>query len=309
MLRAILVPLDGSRLAERALEYATAIAVPTGARLILMRAVAETEARHAAERYLNDTAFGLRERGFDCFTATPVGSAADWIVAEAESREVDLVAMSTHGRTGPGRWLFGSIAESVVASSPAPVLVERAWQPIRREPMFTERPTLLVPLDGSAFAESALEPAGRLANDLVGELVLLRVEARATEVLRDEFGRTIEYLDQQEDRARELASDYLNRAASAVRTQWPSLPVHTETRLGAPAACIAEAATSTNAAIVFMATHGRTGLRRAVMGSVAGQVLEHGSTPLVLIRPAATATPASAAPIAAGASDASAYFG
>jgi nucleotide-binding universal stress UspA family protein len=202
MLRTILVPLDGSRLAERALEYATAIAVPTGARLILMRAVAETEAWHAAERYLNDTAFGLRERGFDCFIATPVGSAADWIVAEAESREVDLVAMSTHGRTGPGRWLFGSIAESVVASSPVPVLVERAWQRIRREPRLTERPTLLVPLDGSAFAESALEPAGRLANDLGGELVLLRVEARATDVLRDEFGRTIEYLDQQEDRAK-----------------------------------------------------------------------------------------------------------
>lgn len=300
MLRTILVPLDGSRLAERALEYATAIAVPTGARLILMRAVAETEARHAAERYLKDTAFGLREQGFDCDVATPVGSAADWIVAEAESREVDLVTMSTHGRTGPGRWLFGSIAESVVASSLAPVLLERAWQPIRRAPLLSERPTLLVPLDGSRFAESALQPACRLAHDLGGELVLLRVEARATDVLRDDSGRTVAYVDQQDERARQVASDDLNRLASAVRLQWPGVPVHTETRLGAPASGIAEAATSTNSALVFMATHGRTGLRRAVMGSVAGQVLEHGTTPLVLIRPAAT-EPA-AVPSTAGAS-------
>ncbi|HLZ26827.1 MAG TPA: universal stress protein [Chloroflexota bacterium] len=309
MLRTILVPLDGSRLAERALEYATAIAVPTAARLILMRTVAETEARHAAERYLNDTAFGLRQRGFDCDTATPVGSAADWIVAEAESREVDLVAMSTHGRTGPGRWLFGSIAESVVASCQVPVLVGRAWQPIRRAPLLTQRPTLLVPLDGSAFAESALWPACRLADDLGGELVLLRVEARATDVLRDEFGRTIAYLDQQDKQARELAADYLNRAANGVRTQWPGLPVHTDTRLGTPAACIAEAAISTQAAMVFMATHGRTGLQRTVMGSVAGQVLEHGTTPLVLLRPAAAATAASGQPSAGSASHAAAYAG
>jgi nucleotide-binding universal stress UspA family protein len=309
MLRTILVPLDGSRLAERALKYATAIAVPTGAGLILMRVVVETEARQAAERYLNDTARGLRQRGFDCDTATPARSAADWMVAEAESREVDLVAMSTHGRTGPGRWLFGSVAESVVASSLVPVLVERAWQPIRRDPLLTERPTLLVPLDGSALAELALQPACDLADNLGGELILLRVDARATDVLRDEFGRTIESVDQQEDRARELAGDYLNRAASAVRTQWPSLPVHTETGLGAPAAGIVDAATRANAAIVFMATHGHTGLRRAVTGSVAGEVLEQGTTPLILIRPAQARTPASAAPIAAGAGYASAYFG
>jgi len=314
MLRTILVPLDGSQLAERALDHATEISRRTAARLILMRAVAETEARPAAERYLNDTALELRARGFACDTAAPVGSAAGWIVEEAEERQVDLVVMSTHGRTGPGRWLFGSIAESVVASSPVPVLVARAWQPARRGPRLAERPTLLVPLDGSAFAESALEPAGRLTDDLGGELCLLRVEDRATEVLHDEFGRTVAFLDQQDDQAVALASAYLNRAASVIRSQWPSLQVHTEVRLGAPAACIAEAAASTSAAIVCMATHGRTGLRRAVTGSIAGQVLEQGSTPLVLIRPASAgaadigSAPA-AEPVAAGARYPSAYFG
>jgi len=288
MMRSILIPLDGSPLAERALAYATAISVPTAARLILMRAVGESETKGRATRYLFDTAEQLRARGFVCETVTPRGSPAEWIVAESAVGTVDLITMSTHGRTGPGRWLFGSVAESVVAGSPVPVLVERAWQPIRREPLLSDQPTLLVPLDGSTFAESAIEPAAALAEDLSAELVLLRVEHEATEVWRDEYGRAIAYLDEQEARARQLASDYLDQVVDSARKQWPGVPIHTIVQFGVPAARIAEVATTTGAALVFMATHGRTGLRRAVMGSVAGQVLECGSTPLVLIRPAAT---------------------
>ena len=290
MLRSILVPLDGSQLAERALAYATAISVPTGARLILMRAIKASDTKGVAARYLFDTAEELRARGFVCETVTPHGSPAEWIAAEAGVGPVDLVTMTTHGRSGPGRWLFGSVAESVVASSPVPVLVERAWQPIRRESLLTDQPTLLVPLDGSTFAESALEPAAGLAEDLGAELVLVRVEHASTGVLRDEYGRTIAYLDELEDRTEQLAGDYLGQLASGARRRWPGVPIHTKVQFGIPAASIAEAATTTGAALVFMATHGRTGLRRAVMGSVAGQLLERGSTPLVLIRPSATPT-------------------
>jgi nucleotide-binding universal stress UspA family protein len=288
MLRSILIPLDGSQLAERALAYATAVSVPTAARLILMRTIGESD-DGAAARYLDDTAKELRGRGFVCETITPRGSPAGWIASQA-GVDVDLVVMTTHGRTGPSRWLFGSVAESVVASSPVPVLVERAWQPIRRELLLTDRPTLLVPLDGSSFAECAVESAAGLAEDLGAELVLLRVEHAATEVLHDEFGRTIAYLDELDDRSTWLADEYLERLVGKVSTRWPDVAIHTDVQLGHPAACIAEAASKTGAALVFMATHGRTGVRRAVMGSVAGQVLEHGDTALVLIRPGASAT-------------------
>jgi nucleotide-binding universal stress UspA family protein len=299
MLRSILVPLDGSQLAERALAHATALSVPTAARLILMRAITEHDSQGVAARYLFDTAEELRGRGFVCETVTPVGSAAAWVVAEASVGAVDLVAMSTHGRTGPGRWLFGSVAESVVASSPLPVLLERAWQPIRRELLLAEQPKFLVPLDGSPFAESALEPAAALAEDVGAELLLLRVEHYATEVVRDEYGRTIAYLDELENTAAQVAGEYVDVLAGTVSTRWPGVAIHTSVQFGAPAACIAETANKVGAALVYMATHGRTGLSRAVMGSVAGQVLEHGNTPLVLVRPAAVPTTSERSTVAA----------
>lgn len=116
-----------------------------------MRAIGDSDTKGvAASRYLFDIAEELRARGFVCETATPHGAPAAWISTAAGVGPVDLVAMTTHGRSGPKRWLFGRVAESVVASSPVLVLVERAWQPIRREPLLADQPTLLVPLDGSA---------------------------------------------------------------------------------------------------------------------------------------------------------------
>jgi nucleotide-binding universal stress UspA family protein len=77
----------------------------------------------------------------------------------------------------------------VVAHSPVPVLLERAWHPIRREPLLVDVPRLLVPLDGSPFSECALEPAARLAEDIGAEMTLLRVEAEPKHVVTDETAR------------------------------------------------------------------------------------------------------------------------
>ena len=109
--------------------------------------------------------------------------------------------------------------------------------------------------------------AAALAEDLSAELVLLRVEHEPTEVWRDEYGRPIAYLDEQKARAQQLAGDYLDQVVDSARKQWPGVPIHTNVQFGVPAVRIAEVATTTGAALVFMATHGRTGLRRAVMGT------------------------------------------
>jgi nucleotide-binding universal stress UspA family protein len=84
---------------------------------------------------------------------------------------------------------------------------------------------------------------------------------------------------------RVLASDYLESAARQLSERWPSLSVDVQVRLGDPAAAIDQTVATTGAALVVMATHGRTGLRRSIMGSIAGQVLERGTVPLVLVRP------------------------
>ncbi len=156
-------------------------------------------------------------------------------------------------------------------------------------------PSPVVPLDGSRFAETAVDTAAGLAEDIEAELILLRVEPTSTDVVHDDYGRVVAYLDELDGRAHVLASEYLESVARHLAERWPSLSLDVAVRLGDPAAVIDLTVAMTGAALVVMAMHGRTDLRRSIMGSIAGQVLERGSAPLVLVRPSvlsAEGTPA-----------------
>ncbi|MBI5962018.1 MAG: universal stress protein [Chloroflexi bacterium] len=143
MYRKILVPLDGSKVAEGVLPHAKLLAYSEGAELILLTvganpaldfafsdpglaqsAVQEQEDR--SKKYIDRIENELKSAGFKTSTLLRVGSVADVILGVAEELQVDVIAMSTHGRTGPARWLLGSIAERVVHSSKVPVLLIRA---------------------------------------------------------------------------------------------------------------------------------------------------------------------------------------
>jgi len=147
---------------------------------------------------------------------------------------------------------------------------------------------LMVPLDGSNFAEAALEPAIRFLGPS-GELILVCITYPPQEVLMDDNRRQVlSYIDQQEESRSREAHEYLDGVARRLRTTYPGMHVGIHTRMAddAPRG-IMYAATATEAGLVVMATHGRTGLRRAVMGSVAGEVLRTGDTPLLLVGPSA----------------------
>lgn len=143
MYRKILVPLDGSKTAEGALPHAKALAYSEGAELILLnvaanpaldyvfadpglaqRAEEDQEAR--SKKYMAEVESQLKAAGFKVSTLLRVGAVADTILEVAEETQVDAIAMSTHGRTGPARWLLGSVAERVVRNSKIPVLLIRA---------------------------------------------------------------------------------------------------------------------------------------------------------------------------------------
>jgi nucleotide-binding universal stress UspA family protein len=143
MYRKILVPLDGSRVAEGVLPHAKALAYSEGAELILLTvaanpamdfafsdpglaqgAVQEQEERSKA--YITGIENDLKAAGFKTSTLLRIGSVAEVILGVADELGADVIAMSTHGRTGPARWLLGSIAERVVHNSRVPVLLIRA---------------------------------------------------------------------------------------------------------------------------------------------------------------------------------------
>jgi nucleotide-binding universal stress UspA family protein len=143
MYRKILVPLDGSKVAEGVLPHAKALAYSEGAELVLLtvganpvldfafsdpglaqRAVEEQEER--SKKYISEIERQLKSAGFKTSTLLRVGAVAEEILAATDELQIDVIAMSTHGRTGPARWLLGSIAERVVNNSKVPVLLIRA---------------------------------------------------------------------------------------------------------------------------------------------------------------------------------------
>jgi nucleotide-binding universal stress UspA family protein len=290
MVKAILVPLDGSALAEGALPHATAMTRRAGARLVLVRAIlahtlpgadptdAQITLRQRAEADLEATAEQLRLAGLEVETHVYYDEAATAILDAARAQHVDLIVMASHGRTGLGRWIYGSVADRVLRQAPVPVLVvpaavTAAWTADRA-------PRLLVPLDGSAVAEAALVPARALATDLGSEVVLLRVAEPPAPLGAPDYLAASGY-----DPSAELvaAEGYLNQVASDWRRD--GLRPEIGTAVGYPPTLIALIAHQKGADLIVMASHGRGGVARVVLGSVAAGVLQRASVPVLLTRP------------------------
>ncbi len=290
----VLVPLDGSILAELALNFAESLARASEARLILLRAVVpytfggtdEAEARakaiDEAERYLARLVDRLTERGIEAEATVRYGEAAPSIVGAAQLHTADLVAMCTHGRGGLGRWVYGSVAEQVLATAPTAVLLVRAWQALESVTSANERSRVLIPLDGSAFAEKALPVAEQLAATLDAELVLLRVVYAPSPTLTQGW-IVASYLAEELETSESAARHYLEGVADRLSRGGRSVSI--EVQVGTPASVIAD--TGADVAFLVMATHGRTGTERLMMGSVANVVVRRGEVPLVLVGPAA----------------------
>lgn len=137
MFKKILVPLDGSEVAESILPFVENSATAHKAKIVLLRVAlahtlpgqdemkAEVEAVREAEQYIKRVEENLRKKGFDVESHVRYGKGAEEIVDFCHEPDVDAVAMSTHGRTGVGRWLLGSVAEKVIRHCPVPVVLFR----------------------------------------------------------------------------------------------------------------------------------------------------------------------------------------
>jgi nucleotide-binding universal stress UspA family protein len=186
---------------------------------------------------------------------------ASAIVAHAISDRTDFIAMSTHGRSGLKRLLMGSVTEKVLRQSPIPLL---ACRPGSRMEGWTH----VVALDGSPRAETILDHLVPLTKLMGATLHLVHIEPVLSLVRTHEGGGDIE--------------SYLGRMSTYLTSK--GVPVRTAVRSGSPGAGIVDYAEEVAAGLVAMATHGRTGLRRALMGSVVEEVLRKGSCPLLLRR-------------------------
>jgi nucleotide-binding universal stress UspA family protein len=298
MYEKILVPLDGSELAEVALPYAEEMAGPLGSEIILIdvsestRDTEENMRRQYLQRIVEATKEGA-SRYYDkpgngaavkVTSVTLAGPSAEKIVEYADNEKVGLIIMATHGQSGIKRWALGSVADKVVRATTRPVVLVRARgaRPDVREKGRLKK--VLVPLDGSKEGDAVIPYIEDLAARLKLKVVLLQVIARGYVTIDNYVPLT----------DRQLAADKAFAAASLgkveARLKEKGIAVDVEERLSVStgfanaAEQIIEFADEVQADLLAMTTHGRSGVGRWVFGSVAGRVLHEGKTPLLLVR-------------------------
>jgi nucleotide-binding universal stress UspA family protein len=246
----------------------------------------QLEAMAEARRYLAGVASSVSSHVAGLEVATAYGRPTDKILEAIDTFHADGVVMTTHGRTGLDHLLHGSVTEAILARSSVPVFAIYARPgEAPPAPYSPASARLLVPQDGSDFDAAALHAALEMLGPR-GEIVLLTVVAPPEHVISDHSGRrVVAYLDQQEEGLTRAARDYLSEVAAPLRTGPMPISVKVEVRMGDPASGIAMAALDTQADLIVMATHARTGINRAVLGSVAGCVLRSAYSPVVLVHP------------------------
>lgn len=298
MVKKILVALDGSDLAEQAIPAALELAAATNAEVILAGVVVAPERwpsstmpheslgdeREYAEFYLASVADTVRKKKVKTHIRVDTGRAAETLVAIADDEAADLIAMTTHGRSGLTRWILGSVADRVLHTSRIPVLLVDA----RADSKVTggQFKHILVPLDGSETAESALPFVRRLAADLKASIVLEGVVVPTAALYAGTFvPSSPPALQEIEAGSRE----YLGGVAAKIKKA--GLTVSTRVDVGYAAETILEAASETGAGLIALCTHGRSGPERWIRGSVADAIIRHADRPcLVLPAPRARDT-------------------
>ena len=281
MIRTVLVPLDGSKAAEAVIPYVELIASSTGAAVRLLTVVhedtGETKAGEALA-YLDDRAAALRP--LSASTSVKSGDGAQVILAEADAGDADLIAMSTHGRSGLMRWVLGSVATKVLHATSRPLLLVRARDRADGPPALVDR--ILVPLDGSQLSLSVVPYVEELAAALGASIVLYNAVLPldiypGTELTPARVGGVIDdLLTQGQSFLAEVAREIDGRGKVKARSV---------VTIGFPVDEVVRVAAEVNAGLIALATHGRSGVNRWVMGSVADGVVRRSSLPCLLVRP------------------------
>jgi nucleotide-binding universal stress UspA family protein len=319
MFKRIMVPLDGSELAEKVLPFTVGLVRRLDAELVLLAVVepgisyvnpldgelalaSEAAAIDQAEVYLEKVrkiiiefggVEGAKVRGI-----VSAGNPAEQIVDLAPFENVDLLVMTTHARTGLSRLVLGSIATGVLRVTDRPTIL---FRPTEDKAKFnladalatyqtpTEAPRLIVSLDGTSEAETVITPAGDMAAALGATVYLVRVEMLPVPV---EYGHIIQdygavygrELVEENKHRREAAYAYLDKIQEELLGK--GVNCVKVVRFGEAAEQIIEAATEVNANLLVMATHARGRIGQFMLGSVSEEVMRRSHLPVLMLHTA-----------------------
>jgi nucleotide-binding universal stress UspA family protein len=303
----ILTPLDGSEVSERVLPFARSLAEGLSLPMTLLYAIepelltipqALNPSLHVHEMvahrlrqargYADPLATHLRNEGLAVQVEVPQREPAEAIVEEAGKDEGTLITMSSHGRSGLARWWMGSVTDKVLHLTNNPLLVIHATsgQQAAAESSFQH---ITVPVDGSELAESILPHAVYLSLAMNLAIGLVRVNPS-----RDDYYRSLSIGPSEVARVTPSYEEYIQIVDAEAEgylaelkgrlTQQGVASVETRLMHGPPADTIADLAASTPNNLVAMTTHGRSGVGRMVLGSVAERVVRQSGDPVLLVR-------------------------
>jgi nucleotide-binding universal stress UspA family protein len=305
MERQVLVPLDGSAVAEAVLPHAERYARLTGSSLTLLHVITDIErsqtdfwvatapadlrrqweqsALAGVHTYLTALARRLQLAGLSVQTEVPMADdVAAAIVARAQQDpDVALVAMSTHGRGGLGRWVLGSVAAQVLRAVPKPMLMVRARAGAAFYEAMQPYRTILIPLNGSSPAEQALDLVR--ATPAMGDARLVLVGLMEARDDRDwaEAGAESSVVDLSGDYEAGSLPDYLRHAAR--RLEADGFVVQARLAAGANDEAILRASAEAHADLIVAVADGRSGLSRLFRGSEIEDLVRHSDMPVMIV--------------------------
>lgn len=298
MYEAILVPLDGSKTAEKVLPYARYLAgkfkVPvellavvdvveiashmTSEKVHFLDTIIEDAVQHSTT-YLRGVATTIAGTNVRC--SVEKGRAEDTIIEKAATDKTMLITMATHGRSGLNRFLLGSIAEKVLRGTVNPLLLIRAGdEKSQGEAMLK---SIIVPLDGSELAEAVLPIVADMAKKLDLEIELFRTYHVPYNVYSGDEGLYAVNYEELLAGLRDEAAEYLEKKAADLKRLGVA-KVQCITKEGLAADEIISLGRKTPDSLIAMSSHGRSGVRRWVLGSVTELVVRHSGDPVLVIR-------------------------
>jgi nucleotide-binding universal stress UspA family protein len=309
MIHTIVVPLDGSNFGEHAIPFALSVARQTDANLRLVHVHAYPQPLYTSDgvaifdaatdehnrvmqlAYLDDLSTRVAaQTTAPLQTALVEGPVAEAIETYVETVSADLIVMTTHGRGPLSRFWLGSVADALVRRSTVPMLLVRPDDSMPAPLSLGSTRTfarILLPLDGSQLSEQMIGAAADFAALSGAELTLLMAldpTGMSYAPILYTAGLEGEVLDQMKNEAHA----YLEEAAAPLRDR--GLRVKTQVVYAQPAVAILNYAFDHGSDLIAMATHGRSGLSRALLGSVADKILRGAHIPLLVQRPTAEAT-------------------
>jgi len=296
MFNHVLVPLDGSPLAECVLPHTVAIAQAFGARVTLVRVLVRPSTtnqirpvdpldwhfgRAEAKAYLDELTVRLREAGVPTDNTLVEGQAAERIIEFTHGHDVNLIILSSHGRSGLSGWNVSSVVQKIILRAYVPTMIVRAYQPAARDLVGLGYRRLLVPLDCSQRAECVFPPATTLARFHKSELLLVHV------VSRSEMPRRAPPTQQEVELANQITELNKLEATRYLEQLKSRLSVDVRTRLlvsDNAAATLHDLVDQESADLVMLSAHGYSGGTKWPYGSTVVNFIAYGTTPLLIVQ-------------------------